>query len=193
MKCRIHEQQKRFHSVPSHEWLEVCRCSELWKDRTTVWRNDSEDWEPHIYCLLFSKRDRSTLENYEKNKEDIFLCNSSFSFSQPWSNPEVGCIKMYLLAHYHRPWRCKCGYSLENRSFDLSVTAETREVRDMKWLSASSLLVCPGSGMIRSVCGCWCKSKWCKLEWLHSNLIMLIEWQDVAVLLFCMRSGHNPF
>lgn len=76
----------------------------------------------------------------------------------------MGYIRMYLLAHYHRPWSCKCIYSLENRSFGLSVTAETREVRDAKYLSASSLLVCPGSGMMRTVCGHWHKAEWRKLE-----------------------------
>lgn len=126
------------------------------------------------YCLLFSKVTEPHRKTIRKVKK-IFLCNSSFSFSQPWSNLEVGCIKMYLSSHYHRPQRCKYIYSLKNRSFDLSVTAEIRMVRDMKWLSASSLLICTGSGMTRNVCGCRCKSAWCKFGCLYSNLLMLIE------------------
>lgn len=39
-------------------------------------------------------------------------------------------------------------YCPENGSFDLSIAAETREVRDMNLLPASSLLACPCSGMI---------------------------------------------
>lgn len=125
-KCGIPE-QKRLQSVPSPEWLEVSSCSKLWKDKTTIWRNDFEDWDPHTVCSSANWQDPHKKIMREVDKTS-FLCNSNFWFSLSWSNPEMGCTRMNLLAHYHRPWSCKCIYSLENRSLDLSINAERWEL-----------------------------------------------------------------
>lgn len=153
--CRIPEQQKKFHSEPSPEWLEVSSCSKLWKDKTTVWRNGFEDWELHTVCSSAKWQDphRKTMR---KVKTTSFYVTQTSHFHSHGVT-QKGCTRMYLLAHYHRPWSCKCISSLENRNFVISVTAETREVRDAKCVSASSLLVCPGSGMMRTLCGHCCK------------------------------------
>lgn len=138
--------------VPSGWSLQVL----LWKDKT---KSRMKEWPWRLrdkYRLLFGRMTDLHRKTKRKLGKASFLCNSSLSFSQPWSNPEVGCTKMYLLTHYHRPWRCKCIYCPENGSFDLSIAAETREVRDMNWLPASSLLACPRSGMMRSVFGHIC-------------------------------------
>jgi len=52
-------------------------------------------------------------EKTKKIREDIFLFNSSLLFSQPWSNSEVGCVKTYLLTHYHRHGEASAYFALK--------------------------------------------------------------------------------